>query len=108
MNFAQMNHLPVNWHPNGAEPPNSQAISNSNKIYEILKLEPVSMLPSVEGGIMIRYEAGQFGAFVECYNDGDIGYTLTYEGKSTKSVDLVHERISSIDALADILAHLGK
>jgi len=107
MNLTQMRNLSNDWSLEGSPKPSDTSITNANKILEAVNREVYDIQPSVEGGVMIQFKNNQFGVFVECYNDGEIGYTLTYNGKSVSSVDMIEQKISGVDFISAIQTHLG-
>jgi hypothetical protein len=108
MNLNQMRHLADDWNLDGAEKPSDLSLSNANKIMEAVNRKVISMCPSVEGGVLIQFKNGYFGVYVECYNDGEIGYTLTHYGKSVESKDMLDQNIASLDFICAIQNHLGQ
>lgn len=107
MTLSQMRHLANDWNLDGAAAPNDDAIQNASRIIEAIN-RPVDYIhPSVEEGILIHFLNGHFGAFIECYNDGDIGYTLTHYGKSVSSKDLSSKTVSPLEFIGEIQVHLG-
>ena len=68
--------------------PNAIAIENANKVIELMGIDPASTRSSVEAGVMLRFGTEEIGAFVECYNDEEIGYTLINDAKSVGSKDI--------------------
>lgn len=92
----------------GTPKPTSDAILNADRIIVILDLDPEYAGPSVEGGVAMNFKNGRLGAFVECYNDGEIGYALTFDGKTTRSVDLLESGMNILDFVLNIRNHLRK
>ncbi len=87
---------------------NEVAVCNADRINSIIQKEARYINPSVEGGLQLYYNNDEFGAYIECYNDGEIGYTLTHYGKSVSSRDLVDEKMDALDFIRDIQVHLER
>jgi len=85
---------------------NSVAATNADKLIKILHLEPLSV-HSCEDGVMIRYQNGDRSAFIQCYDDHMIGYTLAIGKKSIRSIDIgANEGIDLLNGLVDVCDHL--
>ncbi len=108
MKLSQMKNLGSSWNLDGAESPNSDALAKAERwLSQFAPVQPVSVLPSVEGGILLRFVSGSFEAFIECYNDGDVGYSLVSFNKVIKTKDLGRSSDDVLEATADIKSHLG-
>lgn len=108
MNLNQMRNLPPSWSiEEHIAPPNDTAIVNANRIIEAINRKPFETSPSIEGGVFIRFNNGSFSAIIECYNDGEIGYTLMSYGTSISSRDLKDENIDPLLFIVEIQNHLG-
>ena len=107
MTLNSLRDLPDNWSLDGAAKPNDAAIQNANKILEAINRKPSELRPSVDAGVYIQYRQGHLSVFVECYNDGEIGYTLLQNRKPVKSRDMFAENMSALDFISDIQNYLG-
>ena len=108
MTLNQMRNLSPDWNIDGAPRPSDIAITNANKIIEILDRPVATLQPSVEGGVFISFKNGTCGVVVECYNDGEIGYSLLSFGKHVVSKDMRRDNIREMDMLTEMRRHLGQ
>jgi hypothetical protein len=88
MTFYQLAHLPENWNVDGACAPNARAIRNAKRLIKEVGAEPAFIYPSVEEGVWICFRDGNNGLHVECYNDGEIGYTALVGGHAVSCLDV--------------------
>lgn len=107
MNLNQLRNLSIDWNLDGAERPNDNSINKASKIIDAINRKTNSLLPSVEGGVLIHYENNNFGVYIECYNDGEIGYTLTNNRQVISSKDSNDKDFDMLTAIAEIQQHLN-
>ena len=97
--------LEPGWDSYDAEPPAEISVVNAIKIIETLG-RPATIRPSAEGGVMIRYGDSSLGAYVECYNDGEIGYTLTDQRRPVATADIKLEGFEIPSVISKVRKHL--
>jgi hypothetical protein len=106
----KMRELPEGWSIEGAAKPNDLSIKNTNDVLEWIKkqihIEPISVEPSIEEGMMIRFHKDMFDAYIECYNDGEIGYTIARQGRCIVSHDICNEGINTDIFYSDLKQYL--
>lgn len=100
----QFRQLPDNWGLDGNIKPNEESIQSACDVVKNLE-NPFSIQPLGEGGILIRYKNGTRVAWIECYNDGGIGYTLTTKNKIIGDRDIT-SRLDILDLISDIKKHI--
>jgi hypothetical protein len=59
---------------------------------------PYKVVPSVEGGICLVYKGKEEKLYLECYNDGDIGYIKVEKesGEIMGNEDLIMEEVKEV------------
>lgn len=73
--LKELANLSAGWNSYDAPPPNSLALSRARLVLEVLlsqNVEPVNVLPSVEGGAGFVFRKGDKHGDIECLNCGTI------------------------------------
>jgi len=102
--LADIRDLPDDWNLEGAAKPNATSVQNTTRVLRFVRHTPASVLPSVEEGVLVRFGARSEGAYIECYNDGEIACILVKDGKVVKNMDVSELSLESV--LCDVNAHL--
>ncbi|MEB2346132.1 MAG: hypothetical protein OZ948_15495 [Deltaproteobacteria bacterium] len=97
--------LRVDWDPEGAAPPNAEALTSARSFLALLldaEFAPSSISPSVEEGITFNFRSGPRYAAVEFLNSGEVGFVLSERGKGPVVASIAAEDAGLCDAIKQI------